>query len=68
MTGVQTCALPIYLRAGRLVRPFPLSLKAPFGYYVVSPRQAAFRPKVVAFREWLLAEAEQDVRDISSDP
>ena len=50
------------LRAGKLVRPFPLSLKAPFAYYIVSPKPAASRPRIMAFRDWLLAEAARDVR------
>jgi len=47
------------LRAGRLVRPFELSLKATprFAYWIVIPPRAAERPLVQAFREWLLAEA-----------
>ena len=46
------------LSAGRLVRPFDLSLKGPpqFAYYLVSPRATADRPLVKAFREWVLAE------------
>jgi LysR family transcriptional regulator, glycine cleavage system transcriptional activator len=47
------------LAAGRLVRPFELSLKvAPdYAYYVVTPVALADRPLVAAFREWALAEA-----------
>lgn len=45
------------LADGRLVRPFALSLPAEFAYYVVCPEGYAERPKVRAFREWLLAEA-----------
>ena len=47
------------LRAGRLVRPFDLALKATprFAYWVVTPPRAAERPLVQAFRKWLLAEA-----------
>ena len=46
------------LAAGRLVKPFDLSLKvAPeFGYYLVTPRHRAERALTKAFREWLLAE------------
>jgi len=48
------------LAAGRLVKPFELSLRAPplFAYYVVSPIETANTPMVKAFREWVLAEAE----------
>ena len=45
------------LAAGRLVKPFDVSLPAEYAYYVVSPEAAAGRPKVRAFRDWLLAEA-----------
>ena len=47
------------LEAGRLVRPFELTLKTPpqFAYWIVTPPRTADRPLVQAFREWLLAEA-----------
>ena len=44
------------LAAGRLVRPFGLSLPAEAAYYVVYPVRALERPKVKAFRDWVLAE------------
>ncbi len=44
------------LEAGRLVRPFEMSLPTRFAYYVVSPEETAERPKVRLFRDWLLAE------------
>jgi LysR family transcriptional regulator, glycine cleavage system transcriptional activator len=45
------------LAAGRLVRPFELSLPAGFAYYLVHPARALKRPNVKAFRDWLMAEA-----------
>jgi LysR family transcriptional regulator, glycine cleavage system transcriptional activator len=47
------------LAAGRLVRPFDLTLKASlqFAYYLVSLESAAERPVIKAFRDWILAEA-----------
>ena len=45
------------LRAGRLVRPFDISLETDYGYYIVYPRGALETPKVRAFRDFLLAEA-----------
>lgn len=45
------------LAAGRLVRPFGRALPSAFAYFVVCPESGAERPKVRAFREWLLAEA-----------
>lgn len=55
----QTSLVGDDLAAGRLVRPFDLSLKGParFAYYLVSPRATADRPLVKAFREWMLLEA-----------
>jgi len=44
------------LRAGRLVRPFSMSLPADLAYYVAYPVQTAQRPKVSAFRDWLFEE------------
>jgi LysR family glycine cleavage system transcriptional activator len=44
------------LRAGRLVRPFTLSLPADLAYYVVYPSQGGQRHKVQAFRDWLFEE------------
>ena len=45
------------LAAGRLVRPFELSLPSNYAYWIVCPEHYADRPKIVAFREWLLREA-----------
>ena len=47
------------LAAGRLVKPFELSLRAPpqFAYHVISPIETADTPMVKAFREWTLREA-----------
>ena len=46
------------LLAGRLVRPFDLSLRTSprFAYYLVSPRATADRPLIKAFRDWMLRE------------
>jgi len=50
------------LAAGRLVRPFDPSLCTPltFSYYLLSAKDSAGQPKVVAFRDWLL----EEVRDL----
>lgn len=45
------------LAAGRLLRPFDVSLPFEFAHYLVCPETSAERPKVVVLREWLLAEA-----------
>jgi LysR family glycine cleavage system transcriptional activator len=48
------------LAAGRLCKPFTLSLPNRFAYYVVAPEAAADRPKVAEFRAWILAEAKPE--------
>lgn len=45
------------LEAGRLVQPFGPTLASNFACYVVSPVATAERPKIRAFRDWLLEEA-----------
>jgi len=45
------------LAAGRLVRPFALSLPGQFAYYLVCPNPRCALPKVQAFRSWIMAEA-----------
>jgi LysR family glycine cleavage system transcriptional activator len=40
---------------GRLVVPFEITLPADAGFYLVSPEVAADKPKLAAFRQWLLA-------------
>jgi LysR family glycine cleavage system transcriptional activator len=53
------------LAAGRLVQPFGPALKAPFAYYIACPAPVANRPKIRAFREWLLAEAAEDTKKLA---
>ena len=50
------------LGAGRLVRPFPLSLKVPYSYWIVCPKPTAALPKISTFRKWLADEAAEDSR------
>jgi len=47
------------LAAGRLVKPFELSLRAPkqFAYYVITRPDTTDAPMVNAFRDWCLEEA-----------
>jgi len=42
---------------GRLIKPFDLSMRDRFEYFLVCREEAAKRPRIVAFRNWLLAEA-----------
>lgn len=48
------------LAAGRLVRPFDVSLKAEHAYFILCPFETADRPRIQAFRNWLLEEAATD--------
>src|ERR1700751_1875255 len=49
---------------GRLVRPFAESLRLSKVYWIVCPKATASLPKIVTFRDWLLAEASQDLRQL----
>ena len=48
----------------RLVRPFEVKLPLSKSYWIVCPKAAANSPKLVALREWLLAEASEDLRQL----
>jgi LysR family glycine cleavage system transcriptional activator len=45
------------LDSGRLVMPFELQVPLESSYLLLSTEAATDRPAVIAFREWLLAEA-----------
>lgn len=47
------------IAAGRLVRLFDVTLPGDFAYWIVAPPHYFSRPKVAAFRDWLLIEARQ---------
>lgn len=51
------------LARGQLVRPFDIALPGDYAYYFVCPDYAVARPKVAAFRDWLIEEAEHDRRE-----
>ncbi|QGX38878.1 transcriptional regulator GcvA [Permianibacter aggregans] len=53
------------LASGRLVRPFDQMLPLEEGYFLVCPRAAADRPKIVAFRQWLQRTIEEDRKLLS---
>ncbi len=50
------------IAAGRLVNPFEVRFPVKFAYYLVCPEPTVNQPRIVAFRNWLKAEAEQSVR------
>ena len=52
------------LIGGRLVRPFDLAMPVSYAYWIVCPKTVAKLPKIVAFSEWLLAEAAEDARQL----
>jgi LysR family glycine cleavage system transcriptional activator len=49
---------------GRLVRPFAETLPLSKMYWIVCPKASAAQPKIVTFRDWLLAEAASDMRQL----
>jgi len=48
----------------RLMRPFPVALPLAKSYWIVCPRATAELPKLAAFRNWLLAQAHDDARQL----
>jgi LysR family transcriptional regulator, glycine cleavage system transcriptional activator len=53
------------LIGGRLVRPFKMAMPASFAYWIVCTRATAKLPKILAFSDWLLAEAAEDARQLN---
>lgn len=51
------------LNAARLVTPFALRVPLASAYYLVCSAEAAARPAVAAFREWLLGEAAKETEE-----
>jgi LysR family glycine cleavage system transcriptional activator len=47
---------------GRLIRPIDISIPMSKAYWIVCPKATSRLPKIIAFREWLLAEAADDMR------
>jgi LysR family transcriptional regulator, glycine cleavage system transcriptional activator len=54
------------LIAGRLVKPFELTLPGVSAYYVVCPARSLERKKVRAFRDWLLAECAESANEVAN--
>ena len=53
---VSTLAAEDDLASGRLVRPFDIVIPSNSAFWVIAPERSADRPKIVAFREWILNE------------
>jgi LysR family glycine cleavage system transcriptional activator len=51
---------------GRLVRPIDVSLRMANTYWIVCPKATSALPKITMFREWLLAEAADDMRHLKA--
>jgi LysR family glycine cleavage system transcriptional activator len=51
---------------GRLARPFPITLRLSKMYWVVCPKATSTLPKITTFRNWLLAEAADDARQLKA--
>jgi LysR family glycine cleavage system transcriptional activator len=51
---------------GRLVRPIDVSLRVANPYWIVCPKATSAVPKITLFREWLLAEAADDMRRLKA--
>ncbi|MBK1613235.1 LysR family transcriptional regulator [Rubrivivax gelatinosus] len=61
--GIALAARPIvagHLACGALLAPFPLAIPSPYTYCLVGRRQAAERPAVAAFRQWLIEASHPD--------
>ena len=61
--GVALALRPLVdkdLDSGRLCAPFEVALRPQSAYYLVCPEVIADRPAVVAFRKWLLAQAQKE--------
>lgn len=56
------------LAAGRLVRPLGIAVPSDFAYYIACPAANAERPKVRAFRDWLLEEAARYRQEVGENP
>jgi LysR family glycine cleavage system transcriptional activator len=52
------------LIGGRLMWPFDIPMPVSYGYWIVCSKAVAKLPKIVAFSEWLLAEAAEDARQL----
>ena len=51
---------------GRLVRPLAISLRVFNAYWIVCPKATTTLPKIVTVRDWLLAEAADDLRRLKA--
>jgi LysR family glycine cleavage system transcriptional activator len=52
------------LISGRLLRPFAEELRLSKSYWIICPQATANLPKILTFRQWLLAEAASDLQQL----
>jgi LysR family glycine cleavage system transcriptional activator len=52
------------LIAGRLLRPFTEELRLSKVYWIICPKVTSTLPKIVTFRNWLIAEAARDAQEL----
>jgi len=64
ITLARTTLAATDLISGRLLRPFAEELRLSKTYWIICPKATASLPKIVTFRDWLLAEAAQDRRQL----
>jgi LysR family transcriptional regulator, glycine cleavage system transcriptional activator len=64
--GVALARTTLAAWDGRLVRPFPIAVPLSKSYWIVCPKASANLPKLVAFRDWLVAQASEDTRQLET--
>ena len=64
ITLARTTLAATDLISGRLLRPFTEELRLSKTYWIICPKATASLPKIVTFRDWLVAEAAQDRRHL----
>jgi len=64
ITLARTTLAATDLINGRLVRPFAEELRLAKTYWIICPKATSMLPKIVTFRDWLLAEATNDLRQL----
>jgi LysR family glycine cleavage system transcriptional activator len=57
----QASLVADHIKEKRLVAPFARRLKTGFGYFLVYPYGADQRPEIKTFRDWIVAEARQEI-------
>src|SRR5262249_10591588 len=64
ITLARTTLAATDLINGRLLRPFAEELRLAKTYWIICPKVMTTLPKIITFRDWLLAEAANDLRQL----